>query len=35
LIFPASRNSKVALFSSSGKVVSVRGDRWELRSIWR
>jgi sucrose-6-phosphate hydrolase SacC (GH32 family) len=35
LIFPASRNSRVALFSSSGKAVSVRGDRWKLRSIWR
>jgi len=35
LIFPPSRNSWVALFSSSGKAVSVRGDRWKLRSIWR
>jgi sucrose-6-phosphate hydrolase SacC (GH32 family) len=35
LIFPASHNSKITLFSSSGKAVSVKGDLWKLRSIWR
>jgi len=35
LIFPASQSSRIAIFSASGKAVSVKGDRWKLRSIWR
>jgi fructan beta-fructosidase len=35
LIFPASQSSRIAIFSASGKAVSVKGDRWKLRSIWK
>ena len=35
LIFPTSSNSRVVLFSTSGKPVAVTGDLWKLRSIWK
>jgi fructan beta-fructosidase len=35
LIFPASQSSRIALFSATGKAVSVKGNLWKLRSIWR
>jgi len=35
LIFPTSDNSRVVLFSASGKQVAVTGDIWKLRSIWK
>jgi fructan beta-fructosidase len=35
LIFPPSQSSKVRFFSASGKQVSVTGEAWRLRSIWK
>jgi sucrose-6-phosphate hydrolase SacC (GH32 family) len=35
LIFPPSQSSRIALFSTTGKAVSVKGNLWKLRSIWR
>jgi fructan beta-fructosidase len=35
LIFPPSQNNKVAFFSASGKQVTVTGEAWRLRSIWK
>jgi fructan beta-fructosidase len=35
LIFPPSQNSKVRFFSASGKQLSVTGEAWRLRSIWK
>ena len=35
LIFPASEKSKVVVFSGSGKAISVKGELWRLRSIWK
>jgi fructan beta-fructosidase len=35
LIFPPSQKSKVRFFSASGKEVSVTGEAWRLRSIWK
>src|SRR5579864_339010 len=35
LIFPVSDESKVEVFSASGKSVSVKGEAWKLRSVWK
>jgi sucrose-6-phosphate hydrolase SacC (GH32 family) len=35
LIFPPSRDSRIAVFSASGKAIPVKGDGWKLRSIWK
>ncbi len=35
LIYPVSQNSKIQLFSASGKAVAVKGRTWKLHSIWR
>ncbi len=35
LIFPSSSSNRIAVFSGSGKPVAVKGDIWELRSIWK
>jgi sucrose-6-phosphate hydrolase SacC (GH32 family) len=35
LIFPVSSSSWIAVFSSSGKPISVKGDLWKLSSVWK
>jgi fructan beta-fructosidase len=35
LIFPSSDNSRLALFSASGKELTVKGDVWKLSKIWK
>jgi len=35
LIFPASNNNRVKLFSASGKPVAITGDLWKLHTIWK
>jgi fructan beta-fructosidase len=35
LIFRVSEDTKIVVFSASGKPVSVKGDVWRLRSIWK
>jgi fructan beta-fructosidase len=35
LIYPPSKNSRVELFSGSGKPVVVKGESWKLGSIWK
>jgi fructan beta-fructosidase len=35
LIFPPSGGVRIVLFSASGKPLSVTGDLWQLRSIWK
>lgn len=35
LIFPASQRARITVFSSSGKAVPVKGDLWQLSSIWK
>jgi fructan beta-fructosidase len=35
LIFPSSENSRLALFSASGKQLTVKGDVWKLSKIWK
>jgi sucrose-6-phosphate hydrolase SacC (GH32 family) len=35
LLYPASPNNRVELFSASGKPVPVKGRVWELHSIWK
>jgi len=34
LIYPTSQNSRVELFSGSGKPAVVKSESWQLRSIW-
>jgi len=35
LIYPASQNIRIQLFSLSGKAVGVQGKTWRLKSIWK
>ena len=35
LVFPPTDRSSIELFSASGKQVTVQGDIWKLRSIWK
>jgi sucrose-6-phosphate hydrolase SacC (GH32 family) len=35
LIYPTSKNSRVELFSGSGKPAAVKGESWKLGSIWK
>jgi len=35
LIYPAGQNSRIQLFSLSGRAVSVQGRTWTLKSIWK
>jgi sucrose-6-phosphate hydrolase SacC (GH32 family) len=35
LLYPASTNSRVELFSAGGKSMPVTGRVWELHSIWK
>lgn len=35
LIFPPTPKNRIVVFSSSGKILPVRGDLWRLRSIWK
>jgi len=35
LIFPVSEESRVVVFSASGKTVSVKGEAWKLLSVWK
>jgi fructan beta-fructosidase len=35
LVFPASSSNKVALFTTSGKPVTVTAEIWKLRTIWK
>lgn len=35
LLYPASPNNRIELFSSNSKPVAARGKSWSLRSVWR
>ncbi|HWC17671.1 MAG TPA: glycoside hydrolase family 32 protein [Terriglobales bacterium] len=35
LVFPPSDRNRLVVFSASGKPISVSGDVWKLRSIWK
>jgi sucrose-6-phosphate hydrolase SacC (GH32 family) len=35
LIFPPTKSSRIEVFSSDGKAVSVKGQSWKLGSIWK